>query len=315
MQTLVLFAVFFGTALLLLGIYVYVNRRRLEATAALEARLTPGAPPPDIHILRDIRKSAVPLIDRLLSGRSLTVFIERAIERSGMRWTVGEFAIASALIASMGLLVGQQFGVAVAIGAATLGLLLPTILLQIQRRRRVARLEEQLPEAIDMIVNAMRAGFSFQAAMKFVGEEMPAPIGEEFSTFYDEQRLGLDVRDALMDLQDRIGTLDIKMFVTSLLIQRETGGNLSEILTGLSTLIRDRAALHDQIETLTAEPKLTGTALASLPLLAFAAIMLLNRPMMEPMFETEVGRYTLVFAVGALTFGFVLIRRIARIDT
>lgn len=315
MQMLVLFAVFFGTALLLLGLYVYVNRRRLEATAALKARLTPGAPPADVNILRDIRKSAVPLLDRLLSGRSLTVFIERAIERSGMRWTVGEFAIASALIASMGLLVGQRFGVVVAIAAATVGLLLPTILLQVQRRRRVARLEEQLPEAIDMIVNAMRAGFSFQAAMKFVGEEMPAPIGEEFSTFYDEQRLGLDVRDALQDLQDRIGTLDIKMFVTSLLIQRETGGNLSEILTGLSTLIRDRAALHDQIETLTAEPKLTGTALASLPLLAFAAIMLLNRPMMEPMFSTDLGRYTLVFAVGALVFGFVLIRRIARIDT
>ena len=106
MQTLVLFAVFFGTALLLLGIYVYLNRRRLEATAALKARLTPGAPPPDIHILRDIRKSAVPLLDRLLSGRSLTVLIERAIERSGVRWTVGEFAIASALIASMGLLAG-----------------------------------------------------------------------------------------------------------------------------------------------------------------------------------------------------------------
>ena len=315
MQILVLFAVFFGTALLLLGIYVFLNRHRLEATAALKSRLSTGRAPAEVHILRDIRKSAVPILDRLLSGRSLTVFLERAIERGGMRWTVGEFAIASALIASMGLLVGQQFGVAIAVAAATVGLLLPTVLLQIQRHRRIARLEEQLPEAVDMIVNAMRAGFSFQAAMKFVGEEMPAPIGEEFSTFYDEQRLGLDVRDALLDLQDRIGTLDIKMFVTSLLIQRETGGNLSEILTGLSTLIRDRSALHAQIETLTAEPKLTGTVLAALPLLAFGVIMLLNRPMMEPMFETDTGQYTLMFAIGSLLLGFLLIRRITRIDT
>ena len=300
MQTLVLFAVFFGTTLLLLGIYVYANRRRLEATAALKDRLTQGVIPTDVNILRDLRTSAVPMLDRLLSGRSLSVFLARAIERAGMKWTVGEFAIASVLIASMGLLAGQQFGVVVAILAATCGLLLPTMLLQLQRRRRVVRLEEQLPEAVDMIVNAMRAGFSFQAAMKFVGEEMPAPIGEEFSTFYDEQRLGLDVRDALLDLQDRINTIDIKMFVTALLIQRETGGNLSEVLTGLSALIRDRASLHDQIDTLTAEPKLTGAALASLPLLAFLAIMLLNRPMMEPMFTTDVGRYTLIAATGAV---------------
>jgi tight adherence protein B len=224
MQTLALFAVFFGTTLLLLGIYVYVNRRRLEATAVLKNRLAQGAVPVEVNILRDLRTSAVPMLDRLLSGRSLTVFLERAIERAGMKWTVGEFAIASVLIASMGLLAGQQVGVVMAIIAATCGLLLPTVLLQLQRRRRVVRLEEQLPEAVDMIVNAMRAGFSFQAAMKFVGEEMPAPIGEEFSTFYDEQRLGLDVRDALLELQDRINTIDIKMFVTALLIDRTSVG-------------------------------------------------------------------------------------------
>jgi tight adherence protein B len=314
MQTVVLFLVFFGTTLVLFGAYVFANRRRLEATAALKARIgatTARSPTP---ILRDLRKSAVPMLDRVLTGRSFTVLIEVAIERAGLHWTVGEFTIASALLASMGLLAAQSFGVAASLAAATIGLVLPTFLLNVQRRRRVARIEEQLPEAIDMIVNAMRAGFSFQAAMKFVGEEMAAPIGEEFATFYEEQRLGLDVRDALLDLQERIDTLDIKMFVTSLLIQRETGGNLGEILTGLSTLIRDRAALRDQIDTLTAEPKLTGTALALLPLLAFAVIMILNRPMMQPMFDTETGRYTLLFAAGILTVGFLMIRRIARID-
>lgn len=314
MQTLVLFLVFFGTTLVVLGVYVFANRRRLEATAALKARIgatTSGAP---VRILRDMRKSAVPMLDRALHGRTVTVLIESAIERAGLHWTVGEFAIASALLASMGLLAAQSFGLPVSLAAATAGLLLPTLLVHIQRRRRVARIEAQLPEAIDMIVNAMRAGFSFQAAMKFVGEEMTPPIGEEFATFYDEQRLGLDVRDALLDLQERVDTLDIKMFVTSLLIQRETGGNLGEILTGLSTLIRDRAALRDQIDTLTAEPKLTGNALAVLPLLAFAVIMVLNRPMMQPMFDTDMGRYILMFAVGILSVGFLMIRWIARIE-
>lgn len=314
MQTTLLFFVFFGTILVMLGAYVVLNRRQLEAAAALRSRI--GARTAKAHqdILRDTRKSTVPMLDRLLTGRAFTLVVERALERSGLHWTVGEFVIASALLASLGLLLVQSFGVWAALAAALSGLLLPAALLQLQRRRRVARIEAQLPEALDMIVNAMRAGFSVQAAMKFVGEEMTDPIGEEFTTFYDEQRLGLDVRDALLAMQDRVDTVDVRMFVTSLLIQRETGGNMGEILTGLSMLIRDRAALRDQIEILTAEPKLTGNALAALPLLAFAVIMVLDRSIMTPMFETELGRYTLAFAVGALLVGFVAIRQIARID-
>jgi len=314
MQTTLLFFVFFGTILVMLGVYVVLNQRRLEAAAALRSRI--GARTTTAHqdILRDTRKSTVPMLDRLLTGRAFTLVVERALERAGLRWTVGEFVIASALLASLGLLLVQPFGVWAALAAALSGLLLPAALLQLQRRRRVARIEAQLPEALDMIVNAMRAGFSVQAAMKFVGEEMTDPIGEEFTTFYDEQRLGLDVRDALLAMQDRVDTVDVRMFVTSLLIQRETGGNMGEILTGLSMLIRDRAALRDQIDILTAEPKLTGNALAALPLLAFAVIMGLDRSIMAPMFETELGRYTLTFAVGALLVGFVAIRQIARID-
>lgn len=314
MQTTLLFFVFFGTILVMLGVYVVLNQRRLEAAAALRSRI--GARTATAHqdILRDTRKSTVPMLDRLLTGRAFTLVVERALERAGLRWTVGEFVIASALLASLGLLLVQPFGVWAALAAALSGLLLPAALLQLQRRRRVARIEAQLPEALDMIVNAMRAGFSVQAAMKFVGEEMTDPIGEEFTTFYDEQRLGLDVRDALLAMQDRVDTVDVRMFVTSLLIQRETGGKMGEILTGLSMLIRDRAALRDQIDILTAEPKLTGNALAALPLLAFAVIMVLDRSIMAPMFETELGRYTLAFAVGALLVGFVAIRQIARID-
>ena len=314
MQTTLLFFVFFGTILVMLGVYVVLNQRRLEAAAALRSRIGVRTATAHQDILRDTRKSTVPMLDRLLTGRAFTLVVERALERAGLRWTVGEFVIASALLASLGLLLVQPFGVWAALAAALSGLLLPAALLQLQRRRRVARIEAQLPEALDMIVNAMRAGFSVQAAMKFVGEEMTDPIGEEFTTFYDEQRLGLDVRDALLAMQDRVDTVDVRMFVTSLLIQRETGGNMGEILTGLSMLIRDRAALRDQIDILTAEPKLTGNALAALPLLAFAVIMVLDRSIMAPMFETELGRYTLAFAVGALLVGFVAIRQIARID-
>lgn len=314
MQSIILFAVFFGTVAVLLGIYVFVNRRRLEAVAALRERMRTNGGVSDVNILRDIRKSAVPVLDRFLTGQTLTPLIERSIQRAGVRWSVGEFVIASTLIGAIGLLAGQALGMLVALLLATAGFLTPTLILSILRKKRLKRVEQQLPDALDMIVNAMRAGFSFQAAMKFVGEEMPAPVGEEFMRFYDEQRLGVDVRNALLDLQERIGSLDVKMFVTSLLIQRETGGNLSEILTGLSTLIRDRGALHDQIDTLTAEPKFTGTVLAALPVLAFIGIMTLNRPMMDPMFSTDMGHNILLYAVGSVGFGYYLLMRIADVD-
>lgn len=313
-QTIILFAVFFGTAFVLVGLYVFFNRRRLETVAALRTRMRSGAQAADVNILRDIRKSAVPFIDRFLTGQTITPLIERRIEQAGVRWSVGEFVIASTLTGATGLLAGQRWSLLAAILLGSMGLLFPTMVLNSLRKKRLKRIEDQLPDALDMIVNAMRAGFSFQASMKFVGEEMTAPIGDEFMRFYDEQRLGVDVRSALLDLQERVGSLDMKMFVTSLLIQRETGGNLSEILTGLGVLIRDRAALHGQIETLTAEPKFTGGVLAALPVIAFLALTVLNRSMMEPMFNTDTGRNILLYAVASVTFGYFLLRRIADVD-
>ena len=294
--------------------YVFLDRRRLAEVAALRQRIGAEARHSDVRLLRDTRRSAVPFIDRLLTGRNITPLVERMIQRAGVRWSVGEFFIASALLAAIGLLGCQRFGLLVAVPVAAIGLLLPAMVLTVLVRRRIRKLESQLPDAIDMIVNAMRAGFSFQAAMKFVGEEMPTPVCTEFMKFYDEQRLGVDVREALLDLEERIGTLDVKMFVTSLLIQRETGGNLSEILTGLATLIRDRAALHAQIDILTAEPKFTGTVLAVLPVLAFAALMFLNPEMMAPLFISDTGHYVLAYALASVVAGYFLMRRIARID-
>jgi tight adherence protein B len=176
------------------------------------------------------------------------------------------------------------------------------------------RFEDQLPEAIDMIVNAMRAGFSFQAALKFVGDEVPAPLGDEFTRVYDEQRLGSDIRSALLAMQDRVGTLDAKMFVTSLLIQRETGGNLSEVLGGLATLIRDRVALRGQVDTLTAEPKFSGRVLSLLPVVGFLALFYLNPGMMQPMMTTSTGRMLLMYAVASVVVGYFVLMKIADIE-
>lgn len=313
MRPLALFLVFAGSALLVVGLYAFANRKRLAAREALRERTVPHPPLPE-SLLRDERKSAVPLLDRVLTSHPLTPFIERQLQRAGSRFSVGEFLLGSAALAAIAWLVVEPYGVWQGVTAMIAAALLPTVGLHFMRKRRERRFETQLPEAIDMIVNAMRAGFSLQAAIRFAGEECEAPLGEEFMRFYDEQRLGVDVGTALLSMQDRVESLDLKMFVTALLIQRESGGNLTEILSGLAKIIRDREVLRGQIDTLTAEPRFTGWALSALPVIAFFAIIALNRPMMQPMFDRRDGQMLLVIAALAIVTGFITLRRMARIE-
>jgi tight adherence protein B len=314
MQGFVLLLVFFGTALMVLGIYAFANRRRLAAAEMLRQRLGDSAPIVHVNILREEKRSSVGGVDRLLESLNLSEAIDYQLRRAGATWSVGEFVLGSGVAASLLLLLGQQWGIFAAWICAILGAALPFMVIRQMQKRRMKKFEEQLPEAIDMIVNAMRAGFSFQAALKFVGEHVPVPLGEEFTRVYDEQRLGADIRSALLALQERVGTLDAKMLVTSLLIQRETGGNLSEVLSGLATLIRDRAALRGQVDTLTAEPKFTGRVLAMLPVVGFFALLYLNRPMMLPMLTTDTGRVILLYAIMSIAVGYFVLMKIADID-
>ena len=312
---LVLLGVFFGTALLVLSAYGFINRRRLAASAELRSRLGDAAPVAEpVNILRQTRRSSVGFLDDVLDRLAVSSAIEYELRRAGAPWSVGEFLLGSAIAASFLLLIFQQWGFAAAWIGAILGAAAPFLVLRQMVARRKKKFEEQLPDAIDMIVNAMRAGFSFQAALKFVGEEVPSPLGEEFTRVYDEQRLGADVRSALLAMQERVDTLDAKMLVTSLLIQRETGGNLSEVLSGLASLVRDRGALRGQVDTLTAEPKFAGRVLAFLPVVAFFAFSYLNKPMMTPMLTTRTGQYILLYAALSIAAGYFVMMKIADIE-
>jgi tight adherence protein B len=150
--------------------------------------------------------------------------------------------------------------------------------------------------------------------MKFIGEEVPAPLGPEFTRFYEEQRLGMEVRTALLALQGRVDSLDLKMFVTAVLIQRETGGNLSEVLGNIGTLMRERAALKADIETLTAESKLSARILSLLPLIVFVLVNLINPEFMRPMLASQTGIIMFVSAAISVMLGYYMMMKIADID-
>jgi tight adherence protein B len=266
-------------------------------------------------ILRDERVSDLPFVDRLLTGRPFTVVLSDQLQRAGSSLSPGSFIFILIAGALGGFLIGTLAGRASwSIIAAILGGVLPIFWLRRRVRKRRQAFENQLPEAIDMIVTAMRAGYSFQAAMRFIGEEMPAPLGPEFARFYEEQRLGVEVRTALLGIQERLQSLDFKMLATAVLIQRETGGTLSDILANIAVLMRERVAVRAQIETLVSEPKMSARVLASAPAVVYFGLLLINPEFVEPLTTTPLGRVLLTVAATQAVVGYWILTKMADVD-
>jgi tight adherence protein B len=314
MSTLILALVFFGTLLLLVGTYVLVNRRQLQAADAVRARLGDSSEE-TINIFRDQSVSGLALLNRLLTGRSITEQLQRELRRAGSTRNVGEFVLVVTLCSGVGFLLGERMGGGVfGIVLAALAGAAPWQYLKRRQAKRVGKLEEQLPDAIDMLVNALKAGYSIQAAMEFVGREIPQPLGPEFTRFYEEQRLGMDARAALGRLLERVGTTDMRMFVTALLIQRETGGNLGEVLGKLAVMMRERVTFRGHLQTLTAEPKMSARLLTTLPVFMFLVLMAINGAYERTLWTAPGGRFVLAYGVCSVAVGYLILKKIAHIE-
>ena len=317
-ELLTLALVFLGTIGLLVGTWTFLNRSDLTASDAALQRLREVEQAQDAarNILKDESVSSLPGLDRLLGGREVTTRLALKLQSAGVDMTPGRFVLGMGISAFAVMLIGQWLLGSI-IGAAIgtgIGLFLPYLWLGMKERKRLELFQEQLPEAIDMLVSAMKAGYSFQAAMKFIGEETPQPLGPEFARFYEEQRLGMEVRTALLAMQERVNSLDLRMFVTAILIQRETGGNLSEVLGKISTLMRERSALKGEIATLTAESKLSARILGALPFVVFGMVNLLNPGFMRPMLQTSLGPWVFLGATMMVAFGYWIMMRIADVE-
>ena len=314
---LVLTAVFLATLAILVGGFVLVNRRSLEAADVARSRLRAAEGGEKTWtLLKDERVSDLEFLNRLLSGRAWIDTLRVHLLRAGTDVRAGSFLMIIVVCGMAGTLFGLQANsVLSGIFFTVLGWAAPIIWLRWRQRRRLIAFEQQLPDAIDMLVSAMKAGYSFQAATQFIGEEMIAPVGPEFARFYDEQRLGIDVRTALLGMQARVDSLDLKMFVTAVLIQRETGGNLSEVLGNLADLIRQRIAMKSQLQTLIAEPKLSARFLALLPVVVFAVVSMLNPGFFNDMVASgSIGRLVLIGAAISVVVGYMIMMKIADVD-
>lgn len=314
---LLLTAVFLATMSVVIGGYIIVNRRTLETAGVARERLKVRGEPQarSWSLLKDERTSDLTILNKWLSGKEWSEKIARQLEHAGSELKPGAYILLCATSGVAGMLLARlshDFMIAVLLTFS--GWAGPIFWLKWKKRKRLKQFEVQLPDAIDMLVSAMRAGYSFQAATQFIGEEMPQPLGPEFARFYDEQRLGIEVRTALLGMQERVDSLDLKMFVTAVLIQRETGGNLSEVLSNLADLVRARIAMRGHIQTLVAEPKISAKFLALMPVVVFIALRFFNRTFVEPLTTQTAGRLMLLGAGISVAMGYWVMMRIADVD-
>jgi tight adherence protein B len=199
------------------------------------------------------------------------------------------------------------------IGGA-LGFAFPWMVLRIKRTRRLRAFEEAFPEALDLMARALKAGHAFATGLKMVADEMPEPVGPEFRKTFDEQNFGLPLKDALASLTMRVPLLDVRFFSTAVLIQRETGGNLSEILENLAHVVRERFKILRQVRVYTAHGRLTGYVLLALPVFLSIALAFINPDHMQLLFRERIGHMLLGAAAIMQTVGYFWIKQVVKIE-
>jgi len=279
----------------------------------LELRNLRDADVPDF--LKKEVLSEVPLLNRLLSRVNIAARIDQRLRQADMKIPVGTFLLLSLVLFSVGICAGWILHwptiLSVVVGIALLTI--PNFIVDIKRRRRLKRFMNHFPEALEMFARSLRAGHSFTGAIQLVAQEMPDPIATEFSKVFEEQNLGIPLRQALVGMTDRVDILDVKFFITAILIQRETGGNLAEIIDKIAYVIRERFRVQGQLKIFTAQARLSGLILAFLPIGVAVIIGIMNPEYLKPLWFEKTGKMMIAVAVTMQILGMLAIRKIIRI--
>jgi tight adherence protein B len=268
------------------------------------------------HIVKRGAQGVIPALDRAAQDTPWGSTSAKLIEQAGMKIGVSTLLLACAAtagICSFGAVAVFRLTLA-AIPGSLLGGALPYLMLMRRRTLRVRRFEEQFPEALDLLSRAIRAGHAFTTAVGMVADEAPDPIGPEFKKTFDEQNFGLPLKEALGNLAQRVPLMDVHFFVTAVLIQRETGGNLSEILDNLSHVVRERFKILRQVRVYTAHGRLTGYVLLGLPAALAVALAFINPSHMDLLFKERMGQMMLMSAVVMQVVGYFWIRQVIKIE-
>ena len=320
---ILLFLVFcFGVGIVIVLYFGATQVPGMLAQRKLEARLAEVSQPvesdgePVKQIVKVQHEGPLPGLDRLLAGTPRGSGLARWIEQSGVK----KASASGTILAGFGCAVAGSFVAAAVTRAplampfgAALGFAVPFLVLKMKRTRRLRSFEEQFPEALDLIARALKAGHAFATGLKMAADELEEPVGPEFRKTFEEQNFGLPLKDALDNLTHRIPLLDVRFFATAVLIQRETGGNLAEILTKLAYVIRERFKILGQVQALTGEGRISGVVLMALPIVLFFVVYHLNPDYVMLLFTDQLGRKMIAVAAFLQVMGAVCIKKIVNI--
>jgi tight adherence protein B len=312
--------IFLAVVLLIEGAYLVWNSSKGPEAERIARRLRTMSAgshggEQSISIVKERLLSKMPVIQRVLLQMPRVGAMDRLLQQSGVTWSVSDFfgltllAFVVALFGSSFLPFDWIFRFAI----ATVVALLPYLYVTRAKAKRLDRIEQQLPDALDLMGRALRAGHAFPTALKMVGDEMSDPIATEFRVAFDEVNFGIAMPEALMNLATRVPSTDLRYFVIAVLIQRETGGNLSELLASISAIIRDRLKLLGQVKVLSAEGRMSAWVLGLLPFGAALMIQLTNPEFLEILYTDPGGRKMLAIVGVMMVLGVLAMRKIINI--
>jgi tight adherence protein B len=308
----------------IVGIYMLVAGRsqaalqktvedRLQEASGLADEAEVGAKD---SLIRTRNAGLLPGVDRVARAAIKGSRVERWLEQSGVRMSVGALCLVSLLLGMLGGLAAFALSHrpwVMPIGFV-LGVCVTPAYLRRKRTVRLNKFEEQFPEALDLMSRAIRAGHAFSAGLKMVADEMSEPVGPEFRKAFDEQNYGLPLKESLNNLSGRIPLLDVRFFSTAVLIQRDTGGNLSEILDNLANVVRERFKIHRQVRVHTAHGRFTGYVLLGLPAFLAVALSYINPDHMKLLFEDKAGQMMVVASIVMQAIGYFWIKQVIKIE-
>jgi tight adherence protein B len=329
MLPIIIILVFVVVALAAFAIGSILDQRSSQARL-LRERLSSVEKTPEIQstsdlaLLRDEMLSRIPALDNLLRRSASVSNLQTMLTQADMGIRAGNILILCAISTVAGGIVALMVTTTMSLPAqdatiftgvgAGVGAFLPYAYASYRRTKRFQRFEELFPEAIDTLARAVRAGHAFTTAIELIANEVSEPIASEFRKLFEEQKFGLPVRDALINLTERVPLVDVKFFVTAVMLQRETGGNLAEILDNLSYVIRERFKILRQVRVYTAQGRLTMMLLMGLPPVIIVTLELVSPEFIRPLFTDPIGHTFLVIGIALQTMGYFIIRRVIQIQ-
>jgi tight adherence protein B len=316
---IVCFVVLFALIMLAVsvGLKFFDSRRKKQVVDMLQT--ASGEPVTRLtNLLRELETEKKTGLNAVASTLRFNDHAAALLQQAGLSWTPGRLLTVMGVMAGMGLLIGSALPVPVSpiVTAPALAMALgsmPYLFVRYKRKKRLDGLEEQLPEALEFLSRSMRAGHAFTISLEMVGEELADPLGQEFRTLFNEQNLGAPLDVALNNFGNRVPLLDIRFFTSSVLLQKQTGGNLSEILVRLAYIIRERFRLKGQVRAASAHGRMTATILTVLPIATMIGLLIVAPGYLQGMANDDDGRKLIAGALVAQVLGNYFIRKIIQI--